>query len=97
MVAGCGKCVEVFHVIGDTLCQLGKSPLRPDLGLPYAEDSEDTTENIQSDSQQINVDQAEVLSDKLDRLHFDENASEVIPNETDTLELEVLMISHMYD
>ncbi|XP_032686293.1 eukaryotic translation initiation factor 2D [Odontomachus brunneus] len=89
MAAGRGKCVEVFHVIGDTLCQLGKPPLRPDLGPPYIEDSTDTLENTgESDSQQTNVDQAEVLSDKLDGLDIDENASEVVTDETDTLELE---------
>lgn len=97
MAAGRGKCVEIFHVIGDTLCQLGKPPLRPDLGPPYAEDSGDTSENTESDSQQTKVDQAEVPSDELDRLNIDENASEVVTtDETDTPELEVLTTSSMY-
>lgn len=34
MSGGHGKCVEILHVIGDTLCQLGKPPLRPNLGPP---------------------------------------------------------------
>lgn len=34
MSGGRGKCVEIFHVIGDSLCQLSDKPLmRPELGI----------------------------------------------------------------
>lgn len=89
MAAGRGKCVEVFHVIGDMLFQLGKPPVRPDLGPPYVEDSADTSENTELDNQQTNVDQTEALPNELDRLAIDENASEVVTDETGTLEIEV--------
>ncbi|XP_076178182.1 eukaryotic translation initiation factor 2D isoform X2 [Ptiloglossa arizonensis] len=32
MSGGHGRCVEILHVMGDMLCQLGKPPLRPNLG-----------------------------------------------------------------
>lgn len=94
MAAGRGKCVEIFHVIGDTLCQLGKPPLRPDLGPPYVESSADTSENSESDRQQTNVDQVEVLPDELDRLDIDE--SEIVMDETDILEVQVSMTVFTY-
>ncbi|EFN76796.1 eukaryotic translation initiation factor 2D [Harpegnathos saltator] len=87
MAAGRGKCVEVFHVIGDMLCQLGKPPVRPDLGSPYVENSGNTSESTETDSQQMDMEQTEALSNKLDQLNLDENASEVM-DETGILEEE---------
>lgn len=81
MAAGHGKCVEVFHVIGDMLCQLGKPPLRPDLGLPSVDNPTNTVENIESSNQETVLDQSEILSVKLDELDLSENPSDVIKDE----------------
>ncbi|XP_063995162.1 eukaryotic translation initiation factor 2D isoform X2 [Diachasmimorpha longicaudata] len=42
MSAGRGKCADILHVIGDGLCQLGKPPVRPELGPPGDEGSTNT-------------------------------------------------------
>lgn len=41
MSGGRGKCVEILHALGDTLCQLGKPPARPNLGSPFLKGGED--------------------------------------------------------
>ncbi|XP_024942951.1 eukaryotic translation initiation factor 2D isoform X2 [Cephus cinctus] len=41
MCAGRGKCVEILHVIGDMLCQLGKPPIRPNLGPPITKEKKE--------------------------------------------------------
>lgn len=81
MAAGHGKCVEVFHVIGDMLCQLGKPPLRPDLGSPNVESPTNTLEDIESINQEEIVDQTENLSVQLDELNVGENSSDIVKNE----------------
>lgn len=81
MAAGHGKCVEVFHVIGDTLCQLGKPPLRPDLGSPNVDSPTNTLEDIESINQEAIVDETEILSVKLDELNTDEDSSDVVKDE----------------
>ncbi|KAG5327258.1 EIF2D factor, partial [Pseudoatta argentina] len=78
MAAGHGKCVEIFHVIGDMLCQLGKPPLRPDLGSPNVDSSTNTLEVIESINQEAIVDETEILSVKLDELKTDEDSSDVV-------------------
>lgn len=86
MAAGRGKCVEIFHVIGDTLCQLGKPPIRPDLGPANVDNSVNTSEDTESNIQQIIMDQTETLPTKLNQLDIDdssdvakdENVSEVL-------------------
>lgn len=81
MAAGHGKCVEVFHVIGDMLCQLGKPPLRPDLGSPNVESPTNTLEDIESINQEEIVDQTENLSVQLDELNVGENSSDIVKDE----------------
>ncbi|CAL1688322.1 unnamed protein product [Lasius platythorax] len=82
LAAGHGKCVEVFHVIGDMLCQLGKPPLKPDLGPPN-DDLTSISENAQSNNQQAIVDQTEVLPvSKLEQLDIGEDSSDVAEDET---------------
>lgn len=83
LAAGHGKCVEVFHVIGDMLCQLGKPPLRPDLGLPNVDSPTNTLEmeNIESINQETIIDQTESLLVKLDELDLSENSSDVVKDE----------------
>jgi len=79
MAAGHGKCVEIFHVIGDMLCQLGKPPLRPDLGSPNVDSLTNTLEDIESINQEAIVDETvEILSIKLDELNTDEDSSDVV-------------------
>lgn len=81
MAAGHGKCIEVFHVIGDTLCQLGKPPLRPDLGLPNVDGPVNVLENVESINQETIVDQAEIPSVELDELDLNENSSDEVRDE----------------
>lgn len=45
MAGGSGKCVQIFHVIGDNLCQLGKPPPRPNLG-PVEDNLDDTDDKF---------------------------------------------------
>ncbi|XP_072753218.1 eukaryotic translation initiation factor 2D isoform X2 [Anoplolepis gracilipes] len=81
LAAGHGKCVEIFHVIGDMLCQLGKPPLKPDLGPPN-NDPTSISENDQSNNQQTIVDQTEVLPIKLEQLDIDEDSNDIAEDET---------------
>ncbi|XP_076658755.1 eukaryotic translation initiation factor 2D [Halictus rubicundus] len=54
MSGGYGKCIEILHVIGDMLCQLGKPPKRPNLGPSVnIDDDADKSENIE-DTRQAN-------------------------------------------
>ncbi|KAL0119266.1 hypothetical protein PUN28_009686 [Cardiocondyla obscurior] len=76
LAAGHGKCVEVFHVIGDMLCQLGKPPLRPDLGLPNIDSSANSLKNIESVNQEV-IDQTEIVSVKLDELELSKPLSDI--------------------
>lgn len=81
LAAGHGKCVEIFHVIGDMLCQLGKPPLKPDLGPPNDNDTS-ISENTESNNEEVIVDQAEVLPVKLEQLDIHEDSSDVAEDET---------------
>ncbi|XP_036140357.1 eukaryotic translation initiation factor 2D isoform X2 [Monomorium pharaonis] len=106
LAAGHGKCVEVFHVIGDMLCQLGKSPARPNLGSPNVDSPTNILENIESTNQETIVNQMEVLPAKLDELDIAENLSdkdEVISKEEDEdhvkedIETEDIQISNVIE
>lgn len=46
MSGGHGKCVEILHVMGDTLGQLGKPPTRPSLGPPSIGVDSNKLENL---------------------------------------------------
>lgn len=81
MAAGHGKCVEVFHVIGDMLCQLGKPPLKPDLGPPN-DNLMSMSENTESNNQQTIIDQTEELPIKLEQLDIGEDSNDVTEDET---------------
>lgn len=92
MAAGHGKCVEVFHVIGDMLCQLGKPPQRPDLGSPNVDSPTTTLEDVESINQEAVVDRTEILSVKLNELNVGENSSDVMDeviSEVDMSEINV--------
>lgn len=81
MAAGHGKCVEVFHVIGDMLCQLGKPPLKPDLG-PANDNLTSISGNAESNNQQTIVNQTEILPVKLEQLDIGEDSKDVTEDET---------------
>lgn len=81
LAAGHGKCVEIFHVIGDMLCQLGKPPLRPDLGSPN-DGLTSISRNVELSNQQAIVNQTEVLPVKLEQLDIAESSSDVAEDET---------------
>ncbi|XP_071862034.1 eukaryotic translation initiation factor 2D [Bombus fervidus] len=70
MSGGHGKCVEIIHVIGDTLCQLGKPPVRPDLGPPNIDTDNDKLENINEISEPSNDNIEESLVEIMDNLEI---------------------------
>ncbi|OAD61511.1 Eukaryotic translation initiation factor 2D [Eufriesea mexicana] len=67
MSGGHGKCVEILHVIGDTLCQLGKPPLRPNLGSP----NDDADNNDLEITEQISDSNEESLVEIMSGLEMD--------------------------
>ncbi|XP_076279214.1 eukaryotic translation initiation factor 2D isoform X2 [Lasioglossum baleicum] len=57
MSGGYGKCIEILHVVGDTLCQLGKPPTRPNLGPSVnIDDNDDKSENDEDTRQANKID-----------------------------------------
>ncbi|XP_012346912.1 eukaryotic translation initiation factor 2D isoform X2 [Apis florea] len=68
MSGGHGKCVEILHVIGDTLCQLGKPPLRPNLGPPNIDIDSDKIKNIDEITDQKNENNEESLIETMNNL-----------------------------
>lgn len=70
MSGGHGKCVEIIHVIGDTLCQLGKPPVRPDLGPPNIDTDNDKLKNINEISEPSNDNNEESLVEIMDDLEI---------------------------
>lgn len=86
MSGGHGKCVEILHVIGDTLCQLGKPPLRPNLGPPNIDIDSDKIKNvsdeIKSSDQKNEENNEESLIETMNNLDVN---NDVIETETETL------------
>ncbi|KAG7199745.1 hypothetical protein KM043_000417 [Ampulex compressa] len=84
-----GKCVEILHVLGDTLCQMGKPPARPELGPPNTADSlderlEDTT---QPDITIDDADRRDSLIEPMDRIDLsEEDVSELENTSAEILE-----------
>lgn len=68
MSGGHGKCVEILHVIGDKLCQLGKPPLRPNLGPPNIDIDSDKIKNIDEITDQKNENNEESLIETMNNL-----------------------------
>ncbi|XP_034172121.1 eukaryotic translation initiation factor 2D isoform X2 [Osmia lignaria lignaria] len=68
MSAGHGKCVEILHVIGDTLCQLGKPPLRPNLGPVNIDGDNDKLED--QINEETNDSNDESLADAINDLEI---------------------------
>ena len=75
MSAGHGKCVQIIHVIGDQLCQLGTPMPRPDLGPPCSE----TVAKEVPCSEPIEETPADLvtLEKQLDNVEISENDCEV--------------------
>lgn len=82
MSGGHGKCVEILHVIGDTLCQLGKPPLRPNLGPPNIDIDSHKIKDIDEikTSDQKNENNEESLIETMNNL--DVNNDLISENET---------------
>ncbi|XP_014603578.1 PREDICTED: eukaryotic translation initiation factor 2D [Polistes canadensis] len=81
--AGHGKCIQIYHVMGDTLCQLGKSPPRPDLGLPNV-CKEDQLDENEKDNEKLEITKSdsddatfEPLSNLIDELQIDDDDSAI--------------------
>ncbi|XP_053990481.1 eukaryotic translation initiation factor 2D-like [Hylaeus volcanicus] len=63
MSGGHGKCVEILHVIGDMLCQLGKPPVRPNLGPLDMESNNDKLESTEQVNENIDKPVADAMND----------------------------------
>lgn len=97
MSGGHGRCVEILHVMGDMLCQLGKPPLRPNLG-PV--DIDGVNDELASENQ-INENSDERLANATNNLEISCNntleteiSTEVIYNIICTNELKLLLLKH---
>ncbi|XP_033341458.2 eukaryotic translation initiation factor 2D isoform X1 [Megalopta genalis] len=71
MSGGYGKCIEILHAIGDTLCQLGKPPARPNMGPSLTTDV-DKLENAEQDTDQANKSNDNSLVDTMNDLRVSE-------------------------
>nr|XP_033341458.1 eukaryotic translation initiation factor 2D [Megalopta genalis] len=71
MSGGYGKCIEILHAIGDTLCQLGKPPARPNMGPSLTTDV-DKLENAEQDTDQANKSNDNWLVDTMNDLRVSE-------------------------
>lgn len=70
MSGGHGKCVEIIHVTGDTLCQLGKPPLRPNLGSPIIDSSNRDKFGSQNETEQRTSNNEETLVETMNDLEL---------------------------
>lgn len=70
MSGGHGKCVEVLHVIGDTLSQLGKAPMRPNLGPPTIATHNNKIENVNDITEEIDNDNGSSLVEATNNLEI---------------------------
>ncbi|KAK1136178.1 hypothetical protein K0M31_000743 [Melipona bicolor] len=77
MSGGHGKCVEIVHVIGDTLCQLGKPPARPNLGPLNVDTDNDKLENLNEITEQNNDNNEESLIEAINDLETNDRVSEI--------------------
>lgn len=63
MSGGFGKCVEILHVIGDTLYNMDKPPVRPKLGPPTIQNeapSDREINEISSNVENVNIDEQHI-------------------------------------
>ncbi|CAL7946438.1 unnamed protein product [Xylocopa violacea] len=68
MSGGYGKCVEILHVMGDTLCQLGKPCTRPNLGPPDVDTDNDKLKNANEAVEESNDNNEESLVETMNEL-----------------------------
>ncbi|XP_046485190.1 eukaryotic translation initiation factor 2D [Neodiprion pinetum] len=77
MAGGRGRCVEILHALGDTLCQLGKPPMRPNLGVPFAQEEVDDDDEIMPEKlQELDIAEeikTETIKERLTEENTDEN------------------------
>ena len=90
MSGGHGKCVEILHVMGDTLGQLGKPPTRPNLGPPSIDADSNKLENLGRINEITEkpvvdaVNDLEICSDSvLETESCEENAEEIKTEESE--------------
>ncbi|KAK0173512.1 hypothetical protein PV328_006698 [Microctonus aethiopoides] len=77
MTGGRGKCVDVLHVIGDMICQLGKPPMRPQLDpIINVEQIEVNTDN---DTQSAN----DNTEESIDMIEKNVNSIDIKNNDDD--------------
>lgn len=84
--AGRGKCIQIYHVMGDNLCQLGKSPVRPDLGLPNVSEEDQQSDDNENSNEKSEItkndsDDAKPLSNLINELEIGND--DVNPDKTE--------------
>lgn len=94
MAAGFGKCVEILHVMGDTLYNMDKPPVRPKLGPPVFEKYQPKTlspEENQINEPQTTDNEIHEISDNIDNVNVteekdNENENEDTKDDAESLE-----------
>lgn len=70
MAGGRGKCVEILHAMGDSLCQLGKPAQRPKLGKPFDEvedeEEEESEESLSEEIETLDVGGGEIRTETIE-------------------------------
>ncbi|XP_008209558.1 eukaryotic translation initiation factor 2D [Nasonia vitripennis] len=96
MAAGFGKCVEILHVMGDTLYNMDKPPVRPKLGPPVFEKYQPKTfspEENQNNEPQTTDNEIQEISANIDNVNVtgekdNENENEDVKDDTESVPLE---------
>ncbi|KAJ8679495.1 hypothetical protein QAD02_015282 [Eretmocerus hayati] len=72
MSGGFGKCIDILHVIGDTLYNMDKPPVRPQLGPPPLPKS--NTDSNPDGNACVEEDKVEEVSENLDSVNINEGS-----------------------
>ncbi|XP_058805254.1 eukaryotic translation initiation factor 2D [Phymastichus coffea] len=93
MSGGFGKCVEILHVIGDTLYNMDKPLVRPKLGPPVFEKNqtneafpEQDIEPQQANGNQISEISKTVKNVNINKQENDDNAGDIVQDSAETEE-----------
>lgn len=93
MSGGRGKCVDILHVMGDMICQLGKPPMRPQLDLitnVVDQVDEAVSEDINSTdftSCPITEESMDNLEQNIESINLMSNEDNIINGTTDLVEV----------
>ncbi|XP_057324399.1 eukaryotic translation initiation factor 2D [Microplitis mediator] len=92
MSGGRGKCVDILHVIGDMICQLGKPPARPQLDpapekIDETTDNQDSNESIDVSDNKLDSADAKELTESINTTDNENNSNETVQTNEETLDL----------